>query len=82
MASTGTANVFAISTFWPSPMMKNLRPEGEFLDGDDAFVNFLPDGAEPHDRPGDQLRKHRDIEEHLDRVALGFEVAAIDIDEV
>ena len=62
--------------------MKNLRSEGEFLDGDNAFMNFLSEVLEPHDRPGDELGKHRDVEEDLDRVAFGHEVAAIDIDEV
>src|SRR3954468_18365902 len=61
---------------------EELESKRELLERDDALVNFLGDSAEPHNRTGDQLRKHRDVEEHLDGIAFGFEVAAINIDEV
>ncbi len=64
------------------PDDEDARADGGAPERLTALVELARDRLVADDRAGDELGKKRDVERHIDRVAIGAEAATIDVDDV
>ena len=76
------ATTSATSTFCASPMMKMRAPTEARPKRLPALVELSGDGLVADDRAGDELGEEGDVERDVDRIAIGAEAAAVDVDDV
>ena len=82
-ASATGAIVSAMTTFLVSPSANRGKPVGEVVEPVALRVRELVgDLVVAHDRPGDELREHRDVGDELHRAALRVPAVPVDVHHV
>ena len=61
---------------------EDARADGGAAERRPAHVELAGDGLVADDRARDELGKERDVERDVDRIAVGAEAAAVDVDDV
>ena len=64
------------------PDDEDARADGSAPERLAALVELARDRLVADDRAGDELRKERDVERDVDRIAVGAEAAPVDVDDV
>ncbi len=64
------------------PHHEALDAEREIHPRDALVAQLLRDVVVFHDRAGDELREHRDVEREVDDVAVRLHLAAVDVDQI